>query len=77
MAICYNRYSRREFFHLTAAGLVSLGAPPLFAAMSTDAREADLVVFNANVYTVDSAKPRAEAFAIRSGRFFAVGTTAD
>jgi predicted amidohydrolase YtcJ len=77
MATRSNRYSRREFFHLTAAGLVSLGAPRLFAATSADAYVADLVVFNGKIYTVDSATPRAEAFAIKSGRFFAVGNTAD
>jgi predicted amidohydrolase YtcJ len=70
-------YSRREFFHLTAAGLASLGAPRLFAATAADARVADLVLFNAKAYTVDSTAPRAEAFAIKGGRFFAVGTTAD
>jgi predicted amidohydrolase YtcJ len=77
MATRSNRCSRREFFHLTAAGLVSLGAPRLFAATSADAYVADLVVFNGKIYTVDSATPRAEAFAIKSGRFFAVGNTAD
>jgi predicted amidohydrolase YtcJ len=77
MSLRHNRYNRREFFHLTAAGLASLGVPRLFAAAAADARVADLVVFNAKVYTVDSAAPRAEAFAIKSGRFFAVGTTAD
>lgn len=38
---------------------------------------ADLVVLNANVITVDDARPRAEAFAVSGGRFVAVGTTAD
>jgi predicted amidohydrolase YtcJ len=37
--------------------------------------QADLVIVNANVYTVDSEKPRAEAFAIQDGRFIWVGTT--
>jgi len=35
------------------------------------------VVVNARVYTVDEARPRAEAFAVRDGRFLAVGTTAE
>src|SRR5215831_12881149 len=38
---------------------------------------ADLVVFNAKVYTVDSRVPKAEAFAIKAGRFTAVGSNAD
>ena len=37
----------------------------------------DLVVVNARVYTVDDALPRAEAFAVKDGRFIAVGSTSD
>jgi predicted amidohydrolase YtcJ len=40
-------------------------------------QSADLVVFNAKVYTVDSRAPKAEAFAVRAGRFAAVGSTSD
>jgi len=76
-------HSRREFVSFTGsavAGLAGLpwleGTPsaqtPTPAANSTDP---DLVVFNAKVYTVDAARPRAEAFAVRGGRFLAVGTT--
>ena len=36
-----------------------------------------MIVRNANVYTVDARLPRAEAFAIRGGRFLAVGTNAE
>ena len=39
--------------------------------------DVDLVVFNANVYTVDDRMPRAEAFAVRSGRFVAVGSNSN
>ncbi len=38
---------------------------------------ADLVVTNANVYTVDDTQPKAEAFAIQEGKFVAVGTNED
>ena len=38
---------------------------------------ADLVVTNAKVYTVDSRMPRAEAFAVKNSRFIAVGTNAE
>ena len=72
-----SRHSRRDFLNLTGFSLASLASPRLFAATAADAREADLVVFNAKVYTVDPATPKAEAFAIKSGRFFAVGSTAD
>ncbi len=37
----------------------------------------DLVVVNADVRTVDSAHPKAAAFAITGGKFVAVGTTAE
>ena len=37
----------------------------------------DLVVINADVYTVDSTHARADAFAISEGKFVAIGTTAD
>jgi predicted amidohydrolase YtcJ len=38
---------------------------------------ADLIVINANVITVDSSKPKAEAFAIENGRISVVGTNAE
>jgi hypothetical protein len=38
-----------------------------------DPRNADLVVRNARVYTLEPAAPRAEAFAVRDGRIIAVG----
>ena len=37
----------------------------------------DLVVFNANVRTVDRQGPTAEAFAVKSGRFLAIGSNDD
>lgn len=37
----------------------------------------DLVVVNANVITVDAAVPAAEAFAVKDGRFMAVGSSSD
>jgi predicted amidohydrolase YtcJ len=42
-----------------------------------DPRHADLVVFNAKVYTIDSRMPRAEAFGVKGSRFVYVGTTAE
>lgn len=56
---------------LSAAGML---ARPIAAFAAIDP---DLVVYNAKVYTIDSALPRAEAFAIAGSRFIAVGTTAD
>ena len=38
---------------------------------------ADLIVVNADVYTVDPAAPRVQAFAVEDGRFTAVGSNAE
>jgi predicted amidohydrolase YtcJ len=43
----------------------------------TKRESVDLLLTNATVYTVDSTFSKAEAFAVRDGRFVAVGTTAD
>src|SRR5579883_1084089 len=67
-----NRHNRRTFLGLTAAGLATG-----WRAWAADTQDPDLVVFNAKVYTVDTNMPRAEAFAVKAGRFVAVGTTAE
>jgi predicted amidohydrolase YtcJ len=73
-----HRHSRRGFLSLAGAAIAgSAGVPRLGAAPVEEAREADLVVFNAKVYTVDSPAPRAEAFAVKGGRFAAVGSSAE
>jgi predicted amidohydrolase YtcJ len=45
--------------------------------VAADPRDADLVVLNTRVYTMDAAMPQADAFAVKGGRFLAVGSTAD
>ena len=68
--------SRREF--VASSGAVMLGAGAwLRAAAAVGVRDADLVVLNAKVYTVDPKVPQAEAFAVKNGRFMAVGSSAD
>ena len=52
-------------------GLASSRLPP------TRRRTSSLVVLNAAVYTMDPGLPKAEAFAVRNGRFVAVGRSAD
>lgn len=76
--------SRRAFMGLSAAGVAgALTRPWLKEAHAASAipaardAEADFVVFNANVYTMNPAVPRAEAFAMNAGRFVAVGSTSD
>jgi predicted amidohydrolase YtcJ len=72
-------YSRRKFASLAAAGIAGMAvAPWQRIAKAADApADADLVVLNAKVYTVDSSVPKAEAFAVKGGRFTAVGRTAE
>ncbi|MDP5081577.1 MAG: amidohydrolase family protein, partial [Winogradskyella sp.] len=42
-----------------------------------DKQEADVIVTNANIYTVDADFNKAEAFAIKAGKIIAVGTTSE
>src|SRR5215831_17521086 len=71
-----NRRTRRDLLVLTGASLVS---PALLAQPQENPSTAapDLVVFNARVITVDPRQPRADAFAIKNGRFLAVGSNSD
>ncbi len=59
--------SRREF-------VGSLGA---FALAPMAKTEAEQILSNANIITVDAAQPRAQAVAIAGGRFLAVGSNDD
>jgi predicted amidohydrolase YtcJ len=73
-----DRHNRRKFLELTGFGIAGMaGITWDRPAAAAEGPEADLVVFNAKVYTVDSRAPRAEAFAVKAGRFTAVGSTAD
>src|SRR5579863_998000 len=71
------RHSRREFIGLTGAGIAGIVSTPRLSAATAEGQNADLVVVNAKVYTVDSSAPKAEAFAVKAGRFVAVGSTDD
>jgi predicted amidohydrolase YtcJ len=53
-------------------GLFSLVC--VFVALGLEAQEADLLIWNANVYTVDPAKPKAEAVGIKDGKIVFVGS---
>lgn len=46
----------------------------LFSCASVNKQEADLLVFNAEVYTVDGDFTLAEAFAVKDGKFLETGT---
>jgi predicted amidohydrolase YtcJ len=72
------RHSRRGFIGLAGAGIAGVVSGPwLRTASAAEGQDADLVVFNAKVHTVDSRAPRADAFAVIAGRFAAVGSDAD
>jgi predicted amidohydrolase YtcJ len=47
------------------------------SAAAPGTQDPDLVVYNAKVYTMDAGAPRAEGFAVKAGRFVAVGSSAD
>ncbi|UYZ64631.1 amidohydrolase [Hymenobacter weizhouensis] len=49
----------------------------LAACQSTNRQSADLLVYNATVYTVDSAFSKVQAFAVKDGKFVAVGSAAE
>jgi len=61
---------RRQFLSGAGAFAASLAVPNLAFA---DPQEPDLIVHNARIHTVDDALPKAQALAIRAGRFVAVG----
>jgi predicted amidohydrolase YtcJ len=78
-----SKLSRAEFLGLggvLAGAALGSPRPPEATAQTTAGRgaiEPDLAVVNARVYTIDDAQPKAEAFAVKDGRFVAVGSTAD
>jgi predicted amidohydrolase YtcJ len=81
------KYTRGEFLGLGAAlaGAFTFGRLPFRAgtvaaqqpAAPASGGEPDLIVVNGRVFTSDASAPRAEAFAVKNGRFVAVGSTAD
>jgi predicted amidohydrolase YtcJ len=72
------RHSRRQFVGFAGAGITAaMSGVWGRAAAAVGVRDADLVVINAKVYTVDPQLPRAEAFAVKNGRFMAIGSSAD
>jgi predicted amidohydrolase YtcJ len=58
--------SRRQF-------LGQLGAFALAPSLPLDRTEPELILYNANIITIDDRRPRAQAVAIANARFLAVG----
>ena len=67
-------FFRPSVFSKLAAPLLAL---VLLGSCSAKREAVDLLVTNATVCTVDSTFSKAEAFAVRDGKFVAVGTAAD
>jgi predicted amidohydrolase YtcJ len=49
----------------------------IFTISCSQKEQVDAIVFNAKIYTVDDAFSKAEAFAVKDGKFVAVGNTSD
>ena len=71
--------TRGEFLGMGAAAAAALGTGCAAggAGSATAGTTADLILVNGRVLTIDDAQPSAEAFAIKDGRFMAVGSSAD
>ncbi len=63
-------HTRRDFLY----GLGALGTASFFSIQRS---EPDLILYNANVWTVNRAQPRAQAIATSGGRFLAIGSNDD
>jgi predicted amidohydrolase YtcJ len=80
------KYTRGEFLSLSAilAGAASLGKLPFAGSLSQQLKPAtippdapEFILVNGRILTQDTAMPHAEAFAVKYGRFVAVGSNAD
>jgi len=76
------KYSRSEFLRMTGAaaavGWTGAGRGALAQGDgSVDATHPDVAVVNGKVLTMDEQVPNAEAFAIKNGRFVAIGSNDD
>ncbi|HJS73355.1 MAG TPA: amidohydrolase family protein, partial [Vicinamibacteria bacterium] len=71
-----SKYSRRQFLGTAPAAAAAFSWAQSAEAQTRDAGP-DTIVWNAKVYTSDPALPTAEAFAVKNGRFVAVGSNDD
>lgn len=77
------RKTRREFLEASGTLAASMAAASRAAGSPSalpppgESAGPDLVLVNAKVYTVDDEMPTAEAFAVKNGRFVAVGSSSD
>ena len=80
------KYTRAEFLRISSAaaaglslgGLSACGMEALHGGQETANKAGpDLVLVNGRVLTMDDARPNAEAFAVKNGRFVAIGSSDD
>lgn len=84
------KVTRKDFLGMSALLAGAAATPPIAAAAMNrtshalpampqkgNGIDADLIVINGRVLTSDPSRPRAEAFAVKDGRFLAVGSNAD
>jgi predicted amidohydrolase YtcJ len=69
-----NSTNRREFMSITGLGMAGVAGSNSTAALAAGSAHPDLIVYNSKIYTVDDAQPMAQAFAVKGGRFVAVGS---
>ena len=65
--------NRRKLISSSASAVAGAAFLSRVPAAFADPQEPDLIVYNARVHTVDANLPQAQAFAVRAGRFVAVG----
>ncbi len=70
---------RREFLGSVAGAVGLTGASSVFGQVATSKADfnGDLALVNANIITLDPARPRAQAALVRNGRIALVGSTAE
>ena len=81
-----SKFTRKEFLSLSAilAGAAAVTRIPFGRRVAQAAQpnrgtgiEADLIVVNGRLITMDSTVPNAEALAVKNGRILAIGSNAD
>ena len=75
--MAHGTFSRRQAIGLGCASVGLFAARGSGAAALADWAAPDLIVVNAKIYTMDSRLPETEAFAVRGGRFVALGASRD
>src|SRR5579863_7865459 len=66
---------RHKYLFMKFTKLAVLGVIVLFSCRGK--QQADLLLFNGKIYTVDSAFSKAEAMAVKDGKVLATGSDAD